>query len=273
MNKIEKIQDLINWNNKLSKSDGGRFLFRGMSNNNYLLIPKISRSNKNPLQSVQEDIAQERRKRLREYLNIRLPAYGYDFHNIAEDQKVWKELFIAQHYGAPTPLLDFTRNPMVALFFACISSSNIDGVVYSVGIKQQEGVVKPSDFKVNNKDYNIAAYNLMTSGKPKVTPYELKTFKFIVPPQFEARIKVQNSVFCCFPNENLTESLDIQIKKSKQKKVIKRGDMNYLHKWIIPEGKKKRILEELNNIGINYATLFPDLEGFGKFVDWKILNI
>jgi hypothetical protein len=49
--------------------------------------------------------------------------------------------------------------------------------------------------------------------------------------------------------------------------------MDYIKKWIIPTDVKERILDELNKIGINDATLFPDMKGFGDFVSWKLFNI
>ena len=39
-------------------------------------------------------------------------------------------LSIAQHTGLPTRLLDWTHNPMVALFFSCIENLEKDGAVF-----------------------------------------------------------------------------------------------------------------------------------------------
>jgi hypothetical protein len=41
-------------------------------------------------------------------------------------------------------------------------------------------------------------------------------------------------------------------------------DLLHIKKWKVPAAKKHELLNKLNDVGINWQTLFPDLEGLGR---------
>lgn len=42
-----------------------------------------------------------------------------------------------------------------------------------------------------------------------------------------------------------------------------------LHKLVVDAGYRDRLLEELSRYGYNHATLFPDLDGLSRFLNWQ----
>ncbi len=243
---INKIQTLIDWNfintGKLNKNQK-RFLFRGVSDNSFELIPKISRKSS---QVADLSTCKKRFENLRQYLKTFLPSYGLRFSS-TEEEKLWIELFHAQHYGAPTPLLDFSRNPLVALFFAVQESPNIDGMIYAIENKERKA---------------YAPFVTLIIDKNSKSPYSNGYYSvpfFIDPPHENERIRAQQSLFCFFPKRNLHKPLE------KYEGLI-------LTRFLVPRDKKEVLRNQLHKVGINHHTLFPDLNGLGSYLNWKILD-
>ena len=104
-------------------------LYRGHSNQNWKLIPSIARMADGGLKSNSEVITIEN-KLISEFKRRR---------NIS--QKPFRNdldlLIYAQHYGLETRLLDWSTNPLVALFFACIGNPENDGSVHMIFNKEE----------------------------------------------------------------------------------------------------------------------------------------
>jgi hypothetical protein len=96
------------------------YMWRGVSDHRYLLIPKIARDwhlGPEVLKSIELHLLNQ----------FKVHATPYVESRPADD---WEWLAIAQHHGLATRLLDWTKNPLIALYFACRSNPNLDSAVY-----------------------------------------------------------------------------------------------------------------------------------------------
>ena len=87
-----------------SKNNNGELIFRGMADHRWELLPSIAR---------QTLITEETEYKMVKELML---LYPDEFSSISSNFDLLAKM---QHYGLPTRLLDFTTNPLVALYFAC----------------------------------------------------------------------------------------------------------------------------------------------------------
>jgi type I restriction enzyme M protein len=96
--------------------------FRGVSNKDYRLVPAVGREKEikqNSLINIESGMLKQFKLRAIPFLNY-------------HPKNDWEWLMLGQHHGMPTRLLDWTANPLVALYFACLGDTKIDGAVYSL---------------------------------------------------------------------------------------------------------------------------------------------
>jgi len=86
----------------------------------------------------------------------------------------------------------------------------------------------------------------------------------IEPSHIDRRIAAQGSKFFIFGTEkNMNDSPAINRPRRKK------GKHAVLDKILVPQSIRITIREELNQIGFNERSMFPDLEGLGKHIAWE----
>ena len=100
-------------------------MFRGHRDASWSLQPQIDRQE---FVTYRKKFKWTRREHEEELLNeFRKSVLP---HVSLHPQSLWEEMALAQHHGLATRLLDWTSNPLVAMYFAVRDNSNSDSAVW-----------------------------------------------------------------------------------------------------------------------------------------------
>ena len=151
-----------------------------------------------------------------------------------------------QHHGAATCLLDFTRNALVALWFACEKGeSESDGKVFVVNTADQGAFLEITPADIADKSISdILEFKTREADKEE-TPasfQDKQEFWHWSPAHLNERIPVQHSLFLFGPPP---------VEKLEREEII------------VKSGSKKQIRQKLRALhDIHEESLFPDFAGF-----------
>lgn len=210
------------------------FLFRGQITD-LPLIPKIARL------KPKGDLLETERLLLNEFK--RTNPLLLDTLRPFDD---WDYLTLGQHFGLPTRLLDWSNNALTALWFAT-NHNPLHEISYPYGVVWML-TAKEEDFDLNTDDED---------------PFSVTKTKIFRPRLIKQRINNQSAVFSIQSTREIIEKVELNATEAFCDKLLKikirKEDFN-------------SIRYDLDILGVNAFTIFPELEGLCAYLQWQYFH-
>ena len=257
----------------LSRVDcGDTIIYRGLAREDFDLSPSLSRlSHRNNLEQ----------NMINDFLTRRPDAF--------QGLNCFDTLAKMQHYGLPTRLLDFTINPLVALYFACekLQTSNNGRIVCHCAFLQNDtaplvsSISKAVFEKPYDSDYTIDQYLCDEPLTLKDYLHEVYFDKKLIvvrPKYWNQRIANQAGVFAVFPNNliDLYYEALLHAEELGSRRAVQDYGMGRISKKILERVWSENLIAQLKRINSDVITdeyarmLLDDYSSeFGGYVPWE----
>jgi len=190
-----RVKNFAHLHKHLYKNACPHYVYRGAAKYDYDLTPRIGRKLGRPDGDESERAFRRDERILFEVFRSR--ALIHFSHATFND---WHWLTLAQHFGLATRFLDWTENPLVALYFAVIDHPKEDGALYAYHANR---ILAASDnaspfeitgnamFLAPHLTNRLVAQSALFSVQPR--PWEsfddARVVKFCIPPRVKAELR------------------------------------------------------------------------------------
>lgn len=216
---------------------GYLMLFRGQEKD-WNLLPKIASKG-----FISDNILSKERDLMSEFERLSYPFIDSKLH-----LNKWDMLALAQHHRLPTRLLDWTENPLIALWFSCFkdrpdsseATVKFPRVVWAFAVSQNE-IIQRSENK---------------------GPYHQPSTRVFRPNHVTRTITVQSGWFT-------VHRYLPKIHRFYPLNKIERHAPVLTSFTITSEKLRHELLSRLDKMGTNSFSLFPDVFGLSDYLEWK----
>lgn len=195
------------------------------------LLPKIARYDVHDVDAIEREMLAEFQRRSIHLMN-------------RQPNNLWDWMALAQHHGMATRLLDWSENPLIALWFSLMPALEVNAeysVVWGFHVPSED-IVKADD---------------------KQDPFEGGATKVFKPNHIIKRISAQFAWFTIHSQKSGKAFVPFEENEAYRARLFKIKIMN----TCFGECKKW-----LHHFGINSAVMYQDIDGLAKHIEWLFLG-
>jgi hypothetical protein len=265
---VKQVTDLSNhWRDEDDKDSSqeeegcdGQIWFRGVSRNDYLLLPKIFRDDSQLSTKIESDMFELFR------------VMAHPFAQLSCNASAWDWYFLAQHFGYPTRLLDWSTNLLVAAYFAVLDAfeneedekkegDSHSAAVWVLDPGAMNSCLHGCDNPAMPSDNSCALSSDWLKGVGLSGNLTVEKPLALFGRRTNDRIVAQAGVFTV--HGSAPKALETILLDHSCSRIVR---------FDIPGKEKANFLCDLDVLGVHAIEVFPEIASVAKYVPWKFGN-